>query len=219
MSTEMELSPQSTSNKMLTYAQLFATKESKTAQIKRATGRLAVATGKALTPATLEIWAQNLGSYSPERLIGAFERAEGEVAAFPAVAHLKAYLDRAEYDAALALVLTGIRRHTWEWKDREAWQESVKWDWHSPEALAHPDGRIDIGSKIHAAEPAPTIPPRMVKALELFGEEDDFRLGLKRLYRDAPSLWTADTERNPGDHSSMAALIDKDLWAAWLRAQ
>lgn len=218
MSTEMVPSQPSQNRQTLTYAQLFATRESKTAQIKRATTRLGVATGKALDSSTLEIWAQNLESYSSEQLTAAFVRAEGEVAAFPAVAHLKAYLDRAEFDAALALVLKGIRRHGPAWEDREAWKESDTWDYHSAEAIALGD-RIKIVGKVHAPEPAPTIPPRMVKALELFGQEFDFRTGLKRLYRDSPVYWDGSTERETGQHGRQAAQIERDLFLCWLRAQ
>ena len=217
MSTEMELSPASTSNKMLTYAQLFATKESKTAQIKRATGRLAVATGKALTAATLEIWAQNLQSYSTERLIGAFERAEGEVAAFPAVAHLKAYLDQAEFDHWFAVVLNGMPKHGPDWKEVEAWKAPDKWDYHSEEAIANGDRILVVGA-LHPAIPAPELPERMIKALGLFGDTGKMRDGLIRLNRDCPAFWTSDTERNIGDHSRLASLIRKDLFACWLRS-
>ena len=218
MSTEMELSPASTSKQMLTYAQLFATKESKTAQIKRATTRLGVATGKALSPATLEIWAQNLQSYSTERLIGAFERAEGEVAAFPAVAHLKAYLDQAEFDHWFSVVLVGMPKHGPDWKEVEAWKSADKWDFHSAEAIAKGD-RILIPGIWHPAIPAPELPERMVKALGLFGDTGKMRDGLIRLNRDSPAFWTGDTERNIGDHSRLASLIRKDLYACWLRAQ
>jgi hypothetical protein len=176
-----------------------------------------VATGKALSPATLEIWAQNLQSYSTERLIGAFERAEGEVAAFPAVAHLKAYLDQAEFDHWFAVVLTGMPKHGPDWKEEEAWKSADKWDFHSAEAIAKGD-RILIPGIWHPAVPAPELPERMVTALGLFGDTGKMRDGLIRLNRDSPAFWTGDTERNIGDHSRLASLIRKDLYACWLRS-
>jgi len=217
MSTAMEKTqppPQ-----MLTYAQLFSTKESTRIQVKKAAARLGYVTGRVLEPMLLEGWAQNLETYSPSLLQAAFERVEREVAAFPAVSHIIQILDRAEFDSYFALVIKGLRRHGYDWQDREAWRECDKWDWHSPEALAHPDGRINLGGKIHAAEPAPAIPARMLKALELFGGEDDFKIGLRRLYRDWPGYWDGDTVRDTGQHSRQAALIEKDLLACWLRSQ
>ncbi len=174
-------------------------------------------TGKTLQAEILDGWAENLETYSPSQLQAAFEQVERQVAAFPAVSHIIAILDRAEFDAQFAMILKSIRWHGWEWKDREAWKERDTWDFHSAEAVALGD-RIRVIGKVHAAEPAPEIPPQMARALELFGQDGDFHTGLKRLWRDSPTLWTGDTERNIGDHSRMAALIDKDLYACWLRS-
>ena len=218
MSTEMEVARTPQQPRMLTYMQLFSTKESTRVQVKRAATRLGYMTGKVLEPMLLEGWAQNLETYSPSQLQAAFERVEGEGAAFPAVAHIKAILDRAEFDAALVLVLKGMARHKyWEWLDRKEYKESDSWDFHSAEAIALGD-RIKVIGKTHPAEPAPTIPPRMLKALELFGQEGDFHMGLKRLWRDSPVFWTGDTERNPGDHGRIADQIDRSLFDCWKRA-
>jgi len=128
------------------------------------------------------------------------------------VSHIVQILDRADFDAQFALVLKGIRRHGWEWKDREAWRGGEKYDFSGPE-------RVVIPGEVHPMESAPAISPRMLRALELFGQEGDFHTGLKRLYRDSPVYWTGDTERNTGDHSRLAGQIERELWAAWLRAQ
>jgi len=204
---------------LLSYSQIFQVSQPITERIKAATVRLQTIKGRDLNASTLAAWIEQLSQFAPEPLAAAFNRTEREVPAFPDVSHIIQILDRAEFDSYFALVIKGLRRHGYDWQDREAWRECDKWDWHSPEALAHPDGRINLGGKIHAAEPAPAIPARMLKALELFGGEDDFKIGLRRLYRDWPGYWDGDTVRDTGQHSRQAALIEKDLLACWLRAQ
>ena len=216
MSTAMEKTQQQ--SQMLTYRELFSTSESVQAQIVKAAGRLGYMLGKVPERAMLQGWVQNLEQYSPSQLQGAFERVETEVAAFPAVSHIVQILQRAEFDAQFAMILKGIRDHGYEWKDLAGWKERDKKEFHSPEALAHPDGFILTVGKIHPPVPAPVIPPRMVKALELFGQDGEFHTGLRRLYRDSPTFWDGDTVRNIGDHSKLASLIDKDLFACWLRS-
>jgi hypothetical protein len=175
-------------------------------------------TGKVLQAEILDGWVQNLETYSPSLLQKAFERAEGEVAAFPAVAHLKAYLDQAEFDHWFAVVLNGMPTHGLDWKEVEAWKAPDKWNYHSEEAIAKGDRILVVGA-LHPAIPAPELPERMVKALGLFGDTGKMRDGLIRLNRDCPAFWTSDTERNIGDHSRLASLIRKDLYTCWLRAQ
>jgi hypothetical protein len=143
---------------------------------------------------------------------------EREVRAFPDVADLVQILDRAEFDAAFALVLRGLRRHGVEWRDREAWKESDKWDMTSPAAIAKGD-RILVPGKVHPAEPAPIIPPRMKRALELFGQEGMVETGMRRLMRDSPTLWTSETERDSGQHGRQASQIERDLLDCWRRSQ
>jgi hypothetical protein len=173
--------------------------------------------GKVLDPAVMRLWAQVLEKYSPEQLTHGFNRTEREVSAWPAVAQLVGIIERDEFDAALALVLKGIKRHGYDWQDREAWAEGDKWDYHSDEAKKLGD-RIKIVGKVHPAEPAPAIPARMVKTLELFGRGGDFREGLKRIWRDDPFFWTGETERETGQHGRQVGQIERDLWACWLRS-
>ena len=54
--------------------------------------------------------------------------------------------------------------------------------------------------------------------LQVFGQEGDFHMGLKRLWGDSPVFWTGDTERNPGDHGRIADQIDRTLFDCWKRA-
>jgi len=214
MSTEMERTPNP--QRLLTYKQLFESQGSRFAQILAASSRLGLVVGKVLDPAVLRVWAQRLEEYSPEQLTRAFNRAECEIAAWPAVSQLVEFIERDLYDAALALVLTGLRRYGIEWKDREAYRTADKWDFHSPEALAHPDGRINRGGKHIPAEPAPKIPERMEKALCSFGFTGKREDGLRRLLRDHPYFWDDNTVWKTGQHGLQADTIDRDLWAAWM---
>jgi len=218
MSMEMERSPESSKRNLLSYKAILTTSEPLQAQLAAAISRLALMTGKLLQREVLDGWIQNLESYSSERLIPAFERVEREVAAFPAVSHVVQILDRAEFDAAFALVLRGLPRYGVEWRDREGWKDPDTWDWHSEEAVRLGD-RIRVVGKIHPPEPAPVIPARMVRALELFGQTGLMEAGLRRLKRDSPALWTAETEHNPGDHGRIAGAIERELWDCWRRSQ
>jgi hypothetical protein len=218
MPTEMETRNQSSNRKLLSYAEVFTATIPIEFRIMTAASRLGIMTGKTLHAEILDGWAQNLEIYSPSQLQAAFERAEREVAAFPAVSHLITILDRAEFDEQFITVLRGIRRHTWEWQDRPEYQEPDRWDISSPQAIARGEA-ILVAGKEHPAEPAPTLSPRMVKTLELFGRDGDFHSGLKRLWRDDPTFWTSETERNVGDHGRIAGQIDRDLFACWLRAR
>lgn len=207
MSTEMEKSPQQPPQ-LLTYKQLFNSSETLQVQIAQATARLGLMTGRALEAPQLLGWVQNLEKYNPSRLTHAFERVEREVAAFPAVSHIVAILDRDEYDLQVALVLRGIQRHGYKWLDRPGWREEI---FDEVERIHRP-------GPVHPPEPAPEIPLRMKRALELFGRQDDFREGLVRLWRDDPAFWTGETERETGQHGRQVNAIDKDLFACWLRA-
>ena len=218
MSTEMVPNQQSPNSKLLSYRSLLSGIRITPLKIGAAVSRLAVMTGKVLSNEVLDGWIENLARYSPEKLISAFERVEREVAAFPAVSHVVQILDRAEFDEAFALVLRGLRRHGVDWKDREAWQESDKWDMTSEAAIAKGD-RILVPGKVHPAEPAPIIPLRMLQALALFGQDGTAETGLRRLMRDCPAFWTESTDRETGQHSRQAALIEKDLFDCWRRAQ
>jgi hypothetical protein len=140
------------------------------------------------------------------------------VAAFPAVSHVVQILDRADFDAAFALVLRGLPRYGVNWVGRKAWKEADRWDMTSAEAIAKGD-RILVPGPWHEAEPAPPIPPRMVRALELYGQEGTLTGGLVRLKRDCPVFWSESMERETGQHSRQAAQIERDLWEYWRRAQ
>ena len=211
MSTEMERNPKPSSN-MLTYRQLFTTSHPRRIQVVAAAGRLGLVLGKTLESPVLQAWAENLDRYPAELLIGAFERVEREVAAFPAVSHVVQILDRAEFDEAFAVVLRGLPRHGVKWEDREAWQDPGRYDFSGAD-------RVWIEGPKHPAEPAPELPARMVKALALFGGAASVESGLLRLKRDSPAFWTGETEHNPGDHGRIASTIDRDLFECWKRAQ
>ena len=211
MGTDMERSTRKQQPQLMDYSALFQLSEPIEDRIAKAAARLALMVGQPANAAVLQGWVQRLKSYPPNLLEAAFTRAEGEVAAFPAVAHLKAYLDQAEFDEQFAVILRGIPKHGPEWKDvEESWGPS-KFDFSGPE-------RVTIPGKHYPAEPAPAIPPRMVQALGLFGDTGRQRDGITRLYRDHPSTWTGETERKTGQHSRQAALIRRDLFACWLRS-
>lgn len=216
--SEIQRNQPSSRRNLPSYRDLLTSATGMEGRIAGAVSRLGMMTGKILPAEVLDGWIQNLASYSPEKLIGAFERVEREVAAFPAVSHVVQILDRAEFDDALALVLRALPRHGVKWEDKKAWKSPDQWDHTSAAAVAKND-RILIPGVVHPAEAAPTIPPRMVRALGLYGQDGSVELGLVRLRRDWPGFWTESTDREAGQHSRQAAQMERDLWECWRRAQ
>ena len=208
MSTEMERTqPQP---QFPTYKALFSTKSPKRFQIKAAATRLGYVLGKVLESTMLEVWAEKLERFNQSQLTAAFDRAENEVAAFPAISHIVGYIERAQFDEQYLTILKHVRWHTVDWLDRPAYRDPEKYDWSGTD-------RVVIEGTVHPAEPAPVIPARMQRALELFGSGAR-RDGLVRLMRDHPNLWHEEQERETGQHSRQAALLEKDLLACWLRS-
>ena len=132
------------------------------ARIKACVARLQTVKGRTISLSLLDAWVEQLSPSDPTLLAAAFNRVEREIPAFPDVAHVVQILERAEFDAAFAVVLRGIPRHTVEWKDRNAYQDPGTWDMHSEAALKLGD-RIFVPGKMHEAEPAPVIHPRWSK--------------------------------------------------------
>ena len=213
MGTSMEKIQQP--QQLLTYKQLFESPGSRFAQILAASSRLGLVLGKVLDPAVLRVWAQRLEGYSPEQLTRAFNRAECEIAAWPAVSQIVEFIERDLFDAAFTLVLQGLKLHGCEWKDVEAWKESDTWDMTSAAAIKLND-RILVRGKIHPAIPAPKIPERMERALGSFGFTGKREDGLRRLLRDEPCFWDNLTSWKTGQHSIQSNAIARDLWAAWM---
>ena len=217
MSTAIAPNQPSSSSTLQSYANLLQNSSPIQARIKACVARLQTVKGRTISLSLLDAWVEQLSPSDPTLLAAAFNRVEREIPAFPDVAHVVQILERVEFDAAFAVVLRGIPRHTVEWKDRNAYQDPGTWDMHSEAALKLGD-RIFVPGKMHEAEPAPVIHPKMVKALGLFGADGDFHRGLRRLARDSPYFWDGDTTYKSGDHGRIAGQIERDLLDCWKRA-
>jgi hypothetical protein len=216
MSTEMEKTQQP--QQLLTYKQLFASPGSTFAHVLMACSRLGLMLGKVLDPPMMRLWAQQLEGHQESELAYAFNRAEREISAWPAVAQIVEYVERRRFDAALAVVLSNLRKFGPEWKDIPAYKEGDRIRKYRDEVTRQIVEEVVEVGKTYPAEPAPVIQPRMQKALELFGRDGKRETGMRRLLRDHPAYWTGETERETGQHGRQADAIDKALFECWLRA-
>lgn len=147
---------------------------------------------------------QRLKDYGTSELVRAFERAEREVSAFPTVSHLVEYIEKPRFHEALGVVIRGLRVHGVGWEripgQRHRDSEDAEW--------------IIDKNPIEL----PELPPRMVRALEIFGGGETMHAGLKRLKRDSPNFWTGDTEYVTGQHGRQASAIERDFYQCWMEA-
>jgi hypothetical protein len=175
-------------------------------KIAIATGRLATALQFAIDAVLIELWKQILDQYTDDELARAFERAQSQISAFPAPAHLVGYIEKARCADAFAMVLKGIPRFTTDWQAKQPWA--------TRERNAE-DRLVDVW---HKGEPAPELSPKLTRTLELFGHVGTVKGGLVRLKRDHPAFWTGDTEFTTGQHGRQASAIERDFYQAWMEA-
>ncbi|MGA8730292.1 MAG: hypothetical protein WB608_16175 [Terracidiphilus sp.] len=215
--TAITKSPTSAKSTMASYSEILQSSLPLPVKIKAATARLQTMLRQQLDPATLDGWVEDLSPFTCDELAWAFNHVERHVAAFPAVSQIVEVIEKRQFHEQFTLVIHHLPRFGVEWKDREAYKDSDTWDYTSAEAIAKKE-RICIRGKIHPAEPAPTIAPRMVRALEQFGQAGVLSAGLKRLKRDCPAFWTEDTEWVTGQHGRQASALERDLWECWLES-
>ena len=189
------------------FTKIFSSALGHQSKIAIATARLSTALQADTDPIILEIWKQRLEDYTDDELQQAFTRAERELKAFPAPAHLVDYIERSRFHDALAVVLAGLARYGAEWKERPAYRDYVRVDGVLQDGLWHP------------AEEPPKLSQRMVDALCLFGHSLTIHEGLLRLKRDHPRFWSSDHENPSGKHGQQLSLIERDLYACWMEAR
>lgn len=203
------------SGTMLSYKAIFGMSGSLEARISLAVGRLLTVKRQDLDP-SVQAWCEQLSGYEPDELTAAFNRAELEIRAFPDIADIVDFIEKPRFHDALALALRGIAKHGVEWQDipGRRWIEEDRSVFRS-----RAEGGPPKVEKVEMPIPAPEMPARLKRTLELFGQTRELHWGLKRLKRDHPAFWTGDTEFETGQHGRQAAAIERDLYQCWLEAR
>jgi len=197
---------------MLSYENIFQTRQDLTDQIKTATARLLTVKGRELEETALQVWPAQLWRYQPVELAAAFNRAELQIRAFPDLADIVDFIEKPRFHDAFALVLQGLAKHGVDWQRIPGMREVAP-----GHAAIRPDDPSTFVVLRDPVEP-PELPRRIIQALEIFGQIGTMRGGLVRLKRDHPVFWTGDTEFTTGQHGRQASMIEKELYQAWQEA-
>jgi hypothetical protein len=149
--------------RLLSYFDLFATSEPLHEQIRTAAARLGMVADRVIPSPTLEAWAQTLGRFSAAELASAFDTAELTMEAWPTPAKVAKLIIDGRFFADYAWLLRNLKEHGPTWKD-------------SPERLGELKRIPGMGPDdfypreiLEPAIPAPPMPPRIAKAVEIYG--------------------------------------------------
>lgn len=190
----------------LTYTQLFSTTESLILQIARATARLALTMNQAMDPPQLELWAQELSCFHPTDLAWAFNQTAKTVTAWPTPAKVVNLILAKEFSSDLAWLLTNLKIHGIEWKDKAESRKPASYDPNDP--------RLWIPGDIIPAIEAPSMPAHIRRALENYGKRNAQQDGLSKLAAHPslkPNLYDKESEMQRAEDR-----IENGFRVAWL---
>jgi hypothetical protein len=184
-------------------------KEAKIKQIQTAVELLREMLDKPENPRQASLWAQALIPFSGDQLAEAFNACALTSKGWPTLGDITEPIFAAEFAADLAWLLQRLKLHKPEWRDRPA--------------IFGPDYRkpgagIDEwtkGPETHAAVPAPPIPPRLVRALQVLGAGTELD-GLTELARHPGAGGVIADSVESGKARFQ---VERDFRAAWMMAR
>ena len=187
---------------------IFSGKEPKMRQLQCAVALLRETLSQPENPRVVELWAQMLVGFGNEDLAAAFNTVALTSTRWPTLGDITAPILEAEYAADLAWLLHGLRLHKKDWHDRPAV--------YGPE-YRKPGAEIDDWTKgplLEAAIPAPPIPPRLVRALQVLGAGTVLD-GLAELARHPQGGGQWDVV----EAGKVRFQVERDFKAAWMMAR
>ena len=190
------------------FSTIFKSSKSKTEKIEMAVSLLRKMSEKPENPVVVKSWARALQVFGEDQLAEAFNSVSLTSTGWPTLGDITAPILDAEYAADLAWLLRGLKLHKREWKDRPAVYGP---DYRKPGAGIDDWTR---GPLLEAAIPAPPIPPRLVRALQVLGAGTILD-GLAELSRhpQGGGQWDA------VEAGKVRFQVERDFKAAWMIAR
>ena len=190
------------------FSTIFKSSKSKTEKIEMAVSLLRQMSEKPENPVVVKSWARALQVFGEDQLSEAFNTVSLTSTGWPTLGDITAPILEAEFAADLAWLLRGLKLHKREWKDRPAV--------YGPD-YRKPGAGIDDwtqGPLLEAAIPAPAIPARLVRALQVLGAGTVLD-GLAELARhpQGGGQWDA------VEAGKVRFQVERDFKAAWMIAR
>jgi len=169
-------------------------------------------------PEMLMAWSEILTCFDSKQLAQAFNVASLTVASWPKPADIAQQLFEQEFAADYAWIIQNLKLHKVEWKDREPLYSESRTEFYEDEN-GKPARRERVREILKPAIPAPAIPARIKRALEIYGA-NGLTSGLRMLYNHPEiggsfgpdPLSSTELVRLKGD-------IDRGFRAAWMQAR
>lgn len=187
------------------YRICFADSKPKEAQIARAVMILLETQGKPRNLVLMERWAQMLQGFSGDQLAESFFAVSLRATGWPTIGDITREIFDREFQVDYAWLLENLRRHSAAWNDLPALYEN------GPRELGGSLDDVPVVCVKHAI-PAPQIPLRTVRALELFAAAHNTAPGLAKLSIH-PEATTRPEE--PAEAQRVRQALDKEFRAAW----